>query len=123
MREPDGAGPPLDLLVVGAGLAGLTAARTARRAGRRVVVVERSASIGGRTRTERLEDGTLFDAGFQVLFPAYPAYRRQFGRDGPELLPVPPSAVLMDGRGPVERIGDPLRDRVLWRSVPGWTAL
>jgi len=39
---------PLPLLVVGAGMAGITAALEAAEAGREVVLVEREASVGGR---------------------------------------------------------------------------
>jgi len=112
----------VDVIVVGAGLAGLTAARELRRAGRSVVVLEASDGLGGRVRTDRV-DGHLIDRGFQVLFPAYPAYRRQLGRDGPPLARVPPSAVLRDGRGPVEVVGDPLRDPAVRRALPSLRSL
>ena len=111
-----------DVIVVGAGLAGLTAARELRRAGRSVVVLEASDGVGGRVRTDRV-DGHLVDRGFQVLFPAYPAYRRQLRRDGPTLARVPPSAVLRDGRGPVEVVGDPLRDPAVRRALPSLRSL
>ncbi len=113
-----GASPErFDVIVVGAGLAGLTAARELRRAGRSVVVLEASDGLGGRVRTDRI-DGHLVDRGFQVLFPAYPAYRRQLRLHGPTLTRVPPSAVLRDGRGPVEVVGDPLRDPAVRRALP-----
>ncbi len=118
---PTPAGTP-DVIVVGAGLAGLTAARELVRAGRRIRLLEASDRLGGRVRTDR-QDGFSLDRGFQVLFPAYPAYRRQLGRDGPPLVRVPPSAVLRDGAGPVERVGDPLRDPALWRELPTVRAL
>lgn len=44
-----------DLLVVGSGVAGLTAARTAARQGRRVLLVEMDSELGGRLLTERGE--------------------------------------------------------------------
>ncbi len=106
-----------DVVVIGAGLAGLVAARTARRAGLRTVVLEASDGVGGRTRTDRTPDGTLIDRGFQVLFPAYPAYRRQFVPHGPDLIRMPSAAVAMDGAGPTEIVGDPLRDAEARRSL------
>ena len=42
------ASKPLPLLVVGAGMAGITTALEAAEAGREVVLVEREASVGGR---------------------------------------------------------------------------
>lgn len=64
-----------DVVVVGAGLAGLTCARELVRSGLQVVVLERSDAVGGRVRTD-LVDGFRCDRGFQLLNPAYPALRR-----------------------------------------------
>jgi len=60
-----------DVVVVGAGLAGLAAALHLHRAGRSVTVYEASDGVGGRIRTD-LVDGFRLDRGFQVLLPAYP---------------------------------------------------
>lgn len=64
-----------DVLVIGAGLAGLQCARDLEAAGREVLVWDASDDVGGRVRTDRI-DGFLVDRGFQVLNPAYPAVRR-----------------------------------------------
>ncbi|WP_144120679.1 NAD(P)/FAD-dependent oxidoreductase [Catellatospora sichuanensis] len=61
-----------DVAVVGAGLAGLVAARRITEAGLRVTVLEAADDIGGRVRTDTV-DGFLLDRGFQTLCPAYPA--------------------------------------------------
>jgi phytoene dehydrogenase-like protein len=65
-----------DVLVIGAGLAGLQCARVLTRAGRDVRVVEAGEEIGGRVRTE-LVDGFRCDVGFQLLNPAYPDAKSQ----------------------------------------------
>jgi phytoene dehydrogenase-like protein len=65
----------VDVVVVGAGLAGLSAARLLADAGRTVLVLEAGGAPGGRVRTDEV-DGVLLDRGFQLLNPAYPAVRR-----------------------------------------------
>lgn len=64
-----------DVVVVGAGLAGLTCARELDRRGLEVVVLERSDAVGGRVRTDVIE-GYRCDRGFQLLNPAYPAVKQ-----------------------------------------------
>jgi phytoene dehydrogenase-like protein len=63
-----------DVVVVGAGLAGLRAAQLLAAAGRDVVVLEAADDIGGRVRTDRI-DGFTLDHGFQLYNPAYPEGR------------------------------------------------
>ena len=60
-----------EVVVVGAGLAGLRCASVLADAGREVQVLEASDDVGGRIRTD-LVDGYRCDRGFQVLNPAYP---------------------------------------------------
>ncbi|THE62811.1 NAD(P)/FAD-dependent oxidoreductase [Salinadaptatus halalkaliphilus] len=94
--------------VVGAGLAGLVAARHLAGGGLEVEVLERRATVGGRVRTlER--DGYRFDRGFQVLFTAYPAVRRELDLEALSLRRFAPGAVIA---GPNRRstLGDPLGD-------------
>lgn len=64
-----------DVIVIGAGLAGLRCATRLAEAGRDVVVLEAADVVGGRQRTD-LIDGFRLDRGFQVLNPAYPAVKR-----------------------------------------------
>ncbi|CAN5249063.1 NAD(P)/FAD-dependent oxidoreductase [soil metagenome] len=64
-----------DVVVVGAGLAGLRCATELLRAGHEVIVLEAAEEVGGRIRTDRV-DGFQVDRGFQLLNPAYPAVRR-----------------------------------------------
>src|SRR3954464_13449847 len=64
-----------DVIVVGAGLAGLRCAVSLADSGYRVLVFEAGDAVGGRIRSES-HDGFVVDRGFQVLNPAYPAVRR-----------------------------------------------
>lgn len=59
----------LDVVVVGAGFAGLTAADRLVSAGKRVAVVEARGRVGGRIATVHLADGTPIDIGGQWLGP------------------------------------------------------
>ena len=58
-----------DVCVVGAGIAGLTAALRLRQAGIGVVLLEAAARVGGRLYPEQLEDGTAIDRGGAWLGP------------------------------------------------------
>jgi monoamine oxidase len=58
-----------DVVVVGAGLAGLTAARRLRAKGVRVVVLEARPRVGGRTLSYELHDGRVLDVGGQWVGP------------------------------------------------------
>jgi len=59
-----------DVVVIGAGVAGLAAARRLSIAGREVCVIDASDDVGGRIRTDQV-DGLLLDRGFQLYNPSY----------------------------------------------------
>ncbi len=69
-----------DVIVIGAGLAGLRCAGLLAARGLDVVVLESADAVGGRQRTDII-DGFRLDRGFQVLNPAYPALRRSVDLD------------------------------------------
>jgi phytoene dehydrogenase-like protein len=97
-----------DVAVVGGGLAGLVAARTLADRGQDVTLFERRDEVGGRVRSREV-DGFTLDRGFQVLFTAYPAARRELDLDALDLGTFTPGATLAR---PGERstLADPLRD-------------
>jgi phytoene dehydrogenase-like protein len=63
--------PRAEVVVVGAGLAGLSAATRLAAAGRDVHLVDAADHVGGRLTTTRV-DGFTVDRGFQVLNTGYP---------------------------------------------------
>jgi phytoene dehydrogenase-like protein len=99
-----------DVLVVGAGLAGLSCAVRLHEAGRRVVVLEAADAVGGRVRTD-VVDGFRLDRGFQVLLTGYPAVRSRIDLDALDLRAFSPG-VLVRRRGRFHRLADPLQDPV-----------
>jgi predicted NAD/FAD-dependent oxidoreductase len=52
--------------VVGAGISGLTWARTLADHGLPVTVFEKSRGVGGRMATRRSDDGVMFDVRFRI---------------------------------------------------------
>jgi phytoene dehydrogenase-like protein len=63
-----------DLIVVGGGLAGLTAAALVARAGRSVVVLEQAGQLGGRAATH-VHQGAHFNLGAHALYCRGRAFR------------------------------------------------
>ena len=66
----------MDIVVVGAGLAGLTAAWELSKAGHRCTVLEARDRVGGRTWSERLGNGEVTERGGEYIFPTEFAIRR-----------------------------------------------
>ena len=96
------------VIVVGAGLAGLTCAKVLADRGAEVAVFEASDGVGGRVRTDE-RDGFLLDRGFQVYFTAYPAARRHLDHAKLDLRAFDPGVIIHRDR---ERsvLSDPRRD-------------
>ncbi|MEM8903157.1 MAG: NAD(P)/FAD-dependent oxidoreductase [Actinomycetota bacterium] len=97
-----------DVVVIGAGLAGLACAKELDRAGIGCTVLEASDGVGGRVRTD-VVDGHRLDRGFQILLTAYPELERQLDLDALDLRTFSPGALVrIDGE--FHRVGDPLRE-------------
>ena len=96
-----------DVVVVGAGLAGLQCARLLEQHGLDVVVLEASDGVGGRVRTD-VVDGFRCDRGFQVLNPAYPELRRSVDVPALGLQKFDAAAGVRRGDG-IDVLADPRR--------------
>ncbi|GAB3929381.1 NAD(P)/FAD-dependent oxidoreductase [Larkinella terrae] len=81
------------VVIVGAGMAGLTCAVYLRQAGIEATLLEASDGVGGRIRTD-LVDGFRLDRGFQILLTAYPEARRLLNYDALNLQPFRPGALI-----------------------------
>ena len=100
-----------DVVVVGAGLAGLTAARALTIAGRDVQVIEASDNIGGRVRTDEI-DGLLLDRGFQLYNPSYSEGIHILDLNTLDVQPLTAGVIVsIDGRH--YKIGNPI-------ETPAW---
>ncbi|MBC7745698.1 MAG: FAD-dependent oxidoreductase [Flavobacterium sp.] len=96
-----------DVLIIGAGLAGLTAAKVLKSAGKSIRILEGSEAVGGRVKTDQV-DGFLLDRGFQVLLTAYPETKRFLNYKTLELCRFDPGALILNRNGTTS-IGDPIR--------------
>lgn len=87
---------PKTVIVIGAGIAGLAAAHVLQQAGISVIVLERSAHIGGRVHSENVE-GHNIDTGAQFITNFYPNTQqliREVGLGG-MLSPLPRRAAIL----------------------------
>jgi phytoene dehydrogenase-like protein len=96
-----------DVVVIGAGLAGLACARRLIERGLDVTVLEAADAVGGRVRTDTV-DGFRLDRGFQVLLTAYPETQRELDYEALDLHAFYDGA-LVRYNGRFHRIADPFR--------------
>jgi phytoene dehydrogenase-like protein len=103
--KPNGAGG--QVVIIGAGIAGLCCALRLQEKDIPCVVLEASDAPGGRVRTDRV-DGFLLDRGFQVLLTAYPEARRLLDYRALRLRTFAPGA-LVRIQDKLHRLSDPFR--------------
>ncbi len=86
------------VIVVGAGIAGLSAARALAAEGRDVVVIERARGVGGRCATRRIEGDQPVDFGLAFLYGREPEFLAALAEVPGARLPGWPSAIHGSGR-------------------------
>ena len=105
----------MTVVVIGAGLSGLAAARTLQRSGQKVMVLEQAPEIGGRVQTMDI-DGYRVDKGFQVLLTAYQEAAEVWPEHEMDLFPFAAGAVIHGHK--VKQVFDPLRHpSKVWRTA------
>lgn len=100
-----------EVVVVGAGIAGLACARRLHDAGVATTVLEADDDVGGRVRTD-VVDGMLLDRGFQVHNTGYPEAQRVLDHVRLGLRRFSSGALVRVGDR-LHRVGDP-------RRAPTW---
>jgi len=90
---------PLEVVIVGAGAAGIAAARRIAAAGRRYLVIEATDHVGGRCVTDTRRFGVPFDRGAHwVYLPDSNPLTKLAPRRGIDIYPAPPSQKVRIGR-------------------------
>ena len=96
------------VVIIGAGVAGLVAARHLEEQGIRPTILEATDRVGGRIKTDQVA-GFALDHGFQVLLTAYQEARRYLNYEALQLARFRPGAVVCRN-GRTFPIVDPLRE-------------
>ena len=92
LAAPAPSAAEVDAVIIGAGAAGIAAARRIAAAGRRYVMIEAGDRIGGRCITDTRTFGVPFDRGAHwIHFPASNPVTRLAPRGGLEIYPAPQS--------------------------------
>ena len=84
------------IVIIGAGIAGLTCAKYLKDKGIEAIILEASFGVGGRVRTDIVE-GFKLDRGFQVLLTSYPEARKLLNYNALRLKTMPSGARIRQG--------------------------
>lgn len=84
------------IVIIGAGVAGLTCAKYLKDNGIEALVLEASSEVGGRVKTDSVQ-GFKLDRGFQVMLTSYPEARKLLNYETLSLKPLPSGACIRMG--------------------------
>ena len=112
----------MDVVVIGAGMAGLTCARRLQQQGYRVTVLEKSRGLGGRVATRRV-DGAWIDHGVRCLADQGTATRSHLNQllADQTIMPWPCAIAELTASGEIKPIGG--NDAARYVSPVGLTAV
>ncbi|HEX2653913.1 MAG TPA: NAD(P)/FAD-dependent oxidoreductase [Xanthobacteraceae bacterium] len=89
----------VDIVIVGAGAAGIAAARRVAAAGRRFALIEATSRVGGRCMTDRQSFGVPFDRGAHwIHMPDINPLAKLAPQSGLDIYPAPPGQRIRIGR-------------------------
>lgn len=106
------------IIIIGAGIAGLTCAKYLRDQGIQSLILEASDGVGGRVRTD-VHEGFLLDRGFQILLTAYPEAQRLLNYEALDLQAFKSGAVIRDiQRNDFSIMANPFKEPTkIWSSM------
>ena len=106
------------IIIIGAGIAGLTCAKYLRDRGIQSLILEASDGVGGRVRTD-VHEGFLLDRGFQILLTAYPEAQRLLNYEALDLQAFKSGAVIRDiQRNDFSVMANPFKEPTkIWSSM------
>jgi len=81
-RSSERPSKPLQVVIAGAGLAGLSTAKYLADAGHKPIVLEARDVLGGKLAAWKDEDGDWYETGLHIFFGAYPNVQNLFGELG-----------------------------------------
>jgi hypothetical protein len=113
-----------DVVIIGGGIAGLTAAVYLTKQNKSVTILEATDRVGGRVKTD-LVDAYRLDRGFQVFLTAYPEAKALLDYQALDLRYFLPGALILGEEGKFRLVGDPMRWfastwKTLFYSVGTW---
>nr|QEG99476.1 phytoene desaturase [Lolium rigidum] len=81
-RSSERPSKPLQIVIAGAGLAGLSTAKYLADAGHKPILLEARDVLGGKLAAWKDEDGDWYETGLHIFFGAYPNVQNLFGELG-----------------------------------------